>query len=413
MDVAVFHPGIQHSWQTALALQQLDRLAWYSTSIFYRQERFPFVLERLVPGRLGEAMAREFSRFAFPALDPAKVRTEGAGEWLERLASRANFRRTARWLNDFGNAQFSSKLVRDIRSGGSFALWGYDTSSAAAFRAGRDMGRTCILDRTIGDWRHYNRVMEELQATHGDWFPAHGGFASAELIAQDDDEFGLADTILCGSAFAADTIRTNSPVAGVADKLRVLPYCFDERLYAGLPAPLPVPRDRPVKFLFLGIGQPRKGIHHVLEAIARLPASQAELTIVGKLEVPDAILRRFADRITVRHTVPRSEVPAIMAQHHVLLFPSYFEGSALSLVEGLAAGMALIQTPNAGNGVTPETGILLDRPDTDLLLQAMLAVIEDRDRLDSFRAAAQAEAARYSFANYRTGIASVLAELGL
>ena len=47
MKVAVFHPGTQHSWQTAFALQQLGRLQWYATSIFYKPDSLPYLLERL------------------------------------------------------------------------------------------------------------------------------------------------------------------------------------------------------------------------------------------------------------------------------------------------------------------------------------------------------------------------------
>jgi hypothetical protein len=35
MKVGVFHPGTQHSWQTALAFQEAGTLAWFATSIFY------------------------------------------------------------------------------------------------------------------------------------------------------------------------------------------------------------------------------------------------------------------------------------------------------------------------------------------------------------------------------------------
>jgi glycosyltransferase involved in cell wall biosynthesis len=97
-----------------------------------------------------------------------------------------------------------------------------------------------------------------------------------------------------------------------------------------------------------------------------------------------------------------------MARHHVLVYPSYFVGSALSLLEALASGLALIQTPEAGNGVTAETGILLERPDTDLALAAMRAMIDDRDRLDHFRASAPAEALNYTFARYRENISTLL-----
>ena len=103
MKVAVFHPGTQHSWQTALALQQLDRLAWFATSIFYQPDRLPYRLERILPGQLGARLGREFRRFSHPLLDPALVRTSGLTEWLERIASRAGQRQLARWLDRFGN----------------------------------------------------------------------------------------------------------------------------------------------------------------------------------------------------------------------------------------------------------------------------------------------------------------------
>lgn len=102
-----------------------------------------------------------------------------------------------------------------------------------------------------------------------------------------------------------------------------------------------------------------------------------------------------------------------MAQHHALVFPSYFEGSSLSLLEALASGLAIIQTDAAGNGVTSQTGIMLHRPDTELTLAAMRTYIEDRDRLDHHRAHAQAEARNYSFSRYRDNIAKLMAEAGL
>ena len=96
MQVAVFHPGTQHSWQTATALQQLGRLEFFATSIFHQPERWPYRLERLAPGALGARLRREFGRFSHPALDPALVRTAGLAEWMERLAARAGWPALAR-----------------------------------------------------------------------------------------------------------------------------------------------------------------------------------------------------------------------------------------------------------------------------------------------------------------------------
>lgn len=230
-------------------------------------------------------------------------------------------------------------------------------------------------------------------------------------IAADAREYALADRIVVGSEFAARTIRENTKDPLVAAKLRVLNYCYDETFFAGAPAPKPVPRNAPVKFLFLGLVIPTKGVHHALEAIARLPREQAELTVVGGLAVPRKMLDRFAGRVTYMPAVPRSAVPKIMQDHHVFLMPSYSEGAGITLYEALASGCALIQSRNCAEAVTPETGILLNQIDTDHLHAAMVQAIENRDQLDSWRAASQGVAANYTFARYRENIAALLAEM--
>jgi glycosyltransferase involved in cell wall biosynthesis len=407
MRVAVFHPGTQHSWQTALALQQDNRLAWYATSIFYQPDRFPYRLERMVPAPVARRLHAEFRRFSHPSLDPALVRTSGAVEWIERIAARAGWRGVARWLDKRGNEGFVHTIGREIASTAPFALWGYSGSSRTSFEMGRQQGRTLILDRTNGDFREYNDRMAMLQESYGEWFLPTDRRVPDAQIENDQREYELADRILVGSNFAAETVRQRGGPA-VAPKVQVLPYCFDETLFAGAPIPTPVAPDRPVKLLFVGHVNARKGIHHLLEAIERIPASQASLTIVGELRVPRAVFARYADRITYIPTVPRADIPRIMADHHALIFPSYFEGSALSLLEGLASGLALVQTPSSGNGVTPDSGIMLERPDSELLQDALVQLISDRDRLQEWRINAQQEAKRYTFGRYRQNIVAML-----
>jgi glycosyltransferase involved in cell wall biosynthesis len=408
MDVAVFHPGTQHSWQTATALQDLDRLAFYATSIFHTPDRFPYRAIRWLPGPLRQRAAAELRRFEHPALDPALVRTVGVYEWLERAAARAGMPALAARLDRRGNRRFHRLLAGEIASPRPFALWGFSGASLEAFRAARPMGRFTILDRTIGDWRRYNKLMAPLFESHREWFSGGNPAMPDHVIRRDDEEYEAADVIVCGSQYCADTLRAHSPVAGLEGKIRVLPYCYDQALFADMAAPAPLERTAPVRFLFVGQLSMRKGIHHVLEAIARLPRSEAELTLVGSMMIPRQIFARFQDRVTYVPTVPRADIPGIMARHDVLVFPSYFEGSALCLIEGLASGLALIQTPQAGNGVTRDTGIMLERPDTDLTLAAMRAVIADRDRLDHYRASAPAEALNYTFPRYRENIAALL-----
>lgn len=411
MQVAVFHPGTQHSWQTAFALQQLGLLEWYATSIFYKPDEWPYALERVLPRRLAERLHAEFRRFSHPGLDPALVRTGGMAEWAERLAARAGLGRLSGWIDRLGNRRFVEQIAAEIRSQRPFALWGYNGSSLTSFALGKAEGRRCILDRTNGDFAVYNAMMAEIADTYGDWFSEAQRAIPERVIADDRQEYALADAILVGSPFAANTIRQAVPDPQIQAKLQVLNYCYDEALFERLGPPEPTPRDRPVRFLFMGLVIPRKGIQHLLEAIARIPVSAAELSVVGNMQIPREVFARYADRVTYRPTVARADVPAIMASHDVLVLPSYFEGAGIVLYEALAAGCGLIQSDRCAMAVTPQTGILLDRLESDAVHAAMMTAIEDRDRLNGWRAAAQAEARNYSFARYRQNIGAFLTRL--
>ena len=408
-DVAVFYPGTQHSWQTASALQQLDRLAWYATSIYYRPDRFPYLLERL-PGGIGRRIGNKFRRFHHPGLDPALVRTAGLSEWAERAAFTAGLPTLARRIDFAGNAAFGRGLRGAAGDPRVRALWGYNASSESLFAAPEARAKLKILDRTNGDWRAYNAAMEDVARAFPQWFLPVERRVPDFQIGRDQREYELADTILCGSEFAAETVRREGGT-GIAGKVRVLGYGYDEALFGNLPAPASIPPNEPVRFLFMGLAIPRKGIHHALEAIARIPPSAASLTVVGHLGVPPEAFAPYASRVTHRPTVARLEVPAIMAAHHVLVFPTYFEGAGIVLFEALAAGCALIQSDRAAPAVTPATGLMLEEVSTDALHRAMLTAIEDRPRLDAWRAAAQGEGRQHSFARYRDGIAALLAEL--
>lgn len=410
-DVLVFHPGTQHSWQTALALQQLDRLTCFATSIFYDPDKWPYRAERYLPGPLARRAHAEFRRFSHPSLNPKLVRTTGFAEWLERAARRKGYRNLATRIDNFGNRQFARALEADIRSDRPFALWGYDNVSLAPFTAAKEVGRTCILDRTNGDLREYNQIMDGVFEEYPEFFLSKDYHIPADRLARNDREYALADVILTGSPFAASTVRKHVTDRAAAERVRVLNYCFDEKLFGAQPEPAERRRDEPLRFLFVGQAGVRKGIHLVLKVFERIPKSAATLKIVGDLQVPPAVFARYADRVTYVPTVARADIPALMANADVLLFPSYFEGSALSLIEGLASGMALIQSANAGCGVTPDTGLLLPELNEQALYDAVMTAIDDRQKVQGWRSKAQAEATNYSFARYRESIGRLLESL--
>ena len=409
--VAVFHPGTQHSWQTARALQELGRLAFHATSIRYDPARWPYRLERLPV--VGKRMHSEFARFRIPGIDPALVRTHGWHEWAERAAQRAGFPVLAERIDASGNLAFSAWAAREAKREGVGAVWGYDNSSLTAFRALEGSGVTRVLDVTVAPRRVLNRVMEGIEADWPDFVSPARRETLDYILDRCDEELRLADAIVVGSPFVRQTILDELGDPGLAERIHLLPYCFDEALFADVPEPTFRPAQKPVRLLFVGAIGPRKGAHLLLEAIAHIPPEMATLTMVGSLAMPERTFARYADRVTHVPNVPRAEIPGIMARHDALVLPSYFEGSAISLLEGLASGLALVQSRNAGLGVTSDTGIMLEEMSVEAVEAAILTLVGDRDRLLAMRHTATVRAEDFSFARYRANIHALLGTLGL
>jgi glycosyltransferase involved in cell wall biosynthesis len=407
-DCLVFHPGTQHSWQTASAIDELGRLQNFATSIFYQPDKWPYKLEKFLPQALSARIHSEFRRFQHPSLDPEMVLTSGMIEWVERIVRRLGARAFANRLDAMGNQRFGRDVEHLIRSKRPRIIWGYDNSSLEAFRCANNLGIRRVLDRTNGDWRAYNEIMSQVHDEYPQFFLSSGFRVSDERIARNQEEFELADEILVGSEFAAETIRSNVGDMRIADRVKVVNYCFDERLFAGRTVVPVTSCDKPLKFLFVGQAGVRKGIHLVLKAFERIPASAAELTIVGDLQVPPRIFSQYSDRVRYIPTVARADIPSLMEASDILLFPSYFEGSALSLIEALASGMGIIQSRNAGCGATKESGIILRHNTASDLYDAIMVAVENRDLVSNWRLAALSESKKYTFARYIEAVKKVL-----
>ncbi len=405
--ILLFHPGKQHSPQTALALQRLGRLKTYATSIFYDRDRFPYWLDR-IPGHLGRRLHAEFSRFAHPEIDPALVKTWGMAEWLERIALRLGAIHLSYQLDRLGNRLFAKGLVEEISSDQEFALWGYNGSSVEAFRIAKTANRVCILDRTIGDYRYFNEVMAQQQELYPRYFERDERFVPEDRIEIDDQEYSMADHIVVGSDYCKNTIVKYSGIEGVENKISVLPYCVNNHDFISRADGQRSTPQGPIKFIFVGRITPRKGIHILLEAFSKLPPGAATLTLLGKMLIPTDAFAPYADRVEHIPSVAPAMVAEVMARHHVLVLPSFFEGSAITLLEALSCGLGIIQSPQAGNGANQDTGMVLKQNTVEELYDALLYAVDNRDLVGRWMSAAISDEDRYCFEGYQSRVSKFI-----
>ena len=393
--VGVFHTGTQHSWQTALAFQETGQLAWYATSIFYKPEEWPYKVERFLPGRLSERLHREMVRRHTPLIDPQLVRVVSHWEWARSVVRRNKFDALDHLFARINVSAAAVEVTRLIKAEPVDVIWSYNTQAEEVFSSLASRGVVKVLDQTIGHPSAMNRLLRQ-QASKGITV-AHRRFSNSWVRMQ-NREVELADRIVAGSDFCRDTMIENGCDA---KKISVLPYGYDDS-HAGFATVRKAPRARPVRFIFVGSVEARKGAHLLIEAFRRIPAAVAELTLVGRMLLSEDIAGNLP--INIRHVphVPRTMVGQYLAKADCFVFPSLFEGSALVLYEALGAGLGIIQTTSAGFGVIDgENGILLPESSVQAIYSALCRVIADPGLIEQWSRASIARARDYGWSSYR------------
>jgi glycosyltransferase involved in cell wall biosynthesis len=164
-------------------------------------------------------------------------------------------------------------------------------------------------------------------------------------------------------------------------------------LHNAVPDPNPkvraaLPKNGVGHILFLGHLSARKGVPDLLQALASSTLKEqtwrATLAGGGPIEEYRDMATRLgiADRVTFPGWVDEAGVKALFDDAEILVLPSYAEGLAMSVLEGLSHGMVVVATPVGAHAevIEPEvSGILVDPGNIDALATALQRVIADPD----------------------------------
>ena len=169
---------------------------------------------------------------------------------------------------------------------------------------------------------------------------------------------------------------------------------------------LPVPDERaaqqlisarqsdagPLRILFVGNLIPRKGLHHLIAALSRLPPAEWRLDVVGDDGVDSAYaaaLRRqigaagLEDNIRLHGRVSDSELAQQYSAAHLLAVLSY-EGFGIVYLEAMAFGLPVLASVDGGGGEIVSSdvnGNLVEPTDADGIAAHLSALAGDRERL--------------------------------
>jgi len=154
------------------------------------------------------------------------------------------------------------------------------------------------------------------------------------------------------------------------------------------------PRDRPVRFLFVGWLMPAKGLMELLQAMRTVP--NAELTLLGRwvADADDVVHEdavraaidepELAGRVHLPGEVSHDQVWDFYDQADVFVLPSWTEGFPMTLLESMMAGLPAIVSrvgamPEAVS--EGESGFVVEPRDAEGLARVMRHVVANKDQI--------------------------------
>jgi glycogen synthase len=175
----------------------------------------------------------------------------------------------------------------------------------------------------------------------------------------------------------------------------------------------PVDRDHNgiLKLLYLGRIRADKGVHTIVEALdfTLQNKAQVSLDIVGN-GIPEYIEslhkvikdRNLQSSVSLKPGVPRSRIPELLRNYHVLVFPSVWEEPfARTVLEAMAAGLAVVGTTTGGTGeilIEGQTGLTFPVGDALALSRQIIRLASDAGLRNNLAVAGQRRVeGNYSF----------------
>jgi len=252
--------------------------------------------------------------------------------------------------------------------------------------AGKKLGIPVVLERSNAHTRYGYEVVRKECERLGVELPASNESAwNDETLRIEEEEFALADMLLCPSDFV---FRTFLDKGFSPDQLARHSYGFDTKAF--FPAPDYQPNTAGLRMLFVGSCAVRKGVHLALEAWLKSPAHQT-----GTFTIAGEFLPQYAEKLapmlfhpSVRVLGHRNDIPELMRQHDILVLPSLEEGFPLVCMEAFGSGcVPVVSAVCVGVCEHGKNSLVHRIGDVAALTEHISLLKENRNLLQDLRAA--------------------------
>jgi glycosyltransferase involved in cell wall biosynthesis len=440
------HPtGNPNSHHAGLAHFERGRLETVCIPWFPSQAELSAV--SLLPGAQRE-VAR-LKRRRFEPLAAAPLLQGRFAEWrrmLVRLVGLGDEK-----LSYEANDWLMRTMAREAGRSSVTAVHSYEDCSLWQFEEARRLNKACLYDMPIGYYPWWDEKQKFLAKSYPDWIPA-GGVPSSRYVRPEQKvkEMELADLVLVACGFVEKMIREFYP----DKKIAIAPYGVDAGFWAPVGAQHGAwsmehggeeqerlrdektaegcrtetgclgdqktkrPRgeetkknEETLRFIYAGGCSIRKGIPVLLEAWEKAQLREAELTLVGSWQLAVERLKQLPRGVRFVGPVGPEKLRELYRESDVFVFPSFFEGFGLVILEAMACGLPVIASDrSAGPDVLDEScGRVVAAGDLEQLVETLRWFGVNRDKLPAMKRAARSKAETFTWENYRTAVSEAVA----
>ena len=219
-------------------------------------------------------------------------------------------------------------------------------------------------------------------------------------------EWDMADIVLVNSEWSRNALVAQ----GVPEqKLIVVPLAYElqetpKRIFSKKKSKLQV--------LWLGSVNLRKGIPYLIEAAKILKNAEIEFTIAGSLQISVSAIDNLPQNVNFIGCVPKVDISKYYYQADVFILPTLSDGFAITQLEAMAHGLPVVTTPNCGSVVTDGVdGYITPIRDSDAIADALLKIVNDREKLRAMSEAARAKSRQFSLNAYANNFKEAISSI--
>jgi len=259
-------------------------------------------------------------------------------------------------------------------------------------RWARREGVTTVLDNPNGHIRNFQQVYE---AECRRWFgKTNHGHPSDGMVARVEEEYRLADHIRVYSEWGK---RSMTRFGVPPEKVHILRQTVNLARFH--PAASWPSMEGPLRVCYVGSLDLRKGFAYLLRAIRKVGAERIQLRIAGATGGRNCARLLAQEREGLNIECGPGDSLPVYHQSELLVVPTLEDGLPFVLVEGLACGLPVISTQEAGASECVrhgQSGWVVPAGEVDPLAAALEQALERRRDLRQMGQNARAQVESYA-----------------